>query len=152
MARLVQGIGLAVGGIVGLPWLASAFSPVVENESQELWQPVGPLAGFPVGSIQAASVTLPRGDWTRSLQEKGVYVWRNAPGEVVVFSRDCTDLGCPVNWDPKSRCFLCPCHGGIFNMNGERLAGPPKRALYRYATRVRDGILEVDLRSVPVVV
>ncbi|WP_164102419.1 QcrA and Rieske domain-containing protein [Candidatus Laterigemmans baculatus] len=80
---------------------------------------------------------------------QSVYVWRRSAEEVVVFSRSCTDLGCPVTWDPGSHCFLCPCHGGIFAKDGERMAGPPDRPLYRYANRVRDGRLEIDLSSVP---
>ena len=33
---------------------------------------------------------------------------------------------------------LCPCHGGIYNINGEYVAGPPPRDLYRYDFEVRD--------------
>ena len=29
------------------------------------------------------------------------------------------------------------------------MAGPPKEPLYRYATRIRDNILEIDLNSIP---
>jgi menaquinol-cytochrome c reductase iron-sulfur subunit len=54
-----------------------------------------------------------------------------------------------LDYDRGSACFFCPCHGGIFRQNGERLAGPPKRPMYRYAHRLRDGIVEIDLQSVP---
>jgi hypothetical protein len=71
----------------------------------------------------------------RPLSRQGVYVWRPTDEEVVVFSRSCTDLGCPVIWDGGSQCFFCPCHGGIFARDGRRMAGPPDRELYRYANR-----------------
>ena len=29
------------------------------------------------------------------------------------------------------------------------MAGPPNKPLYRYANRVRDGVLEIDLFSLP---
>lgn len=92
-----------------------------------------------------------RGDWARSLDEKGVYVWRKSEKEadVVVFSRNCTDLSCPVKFDEGSECFYCPCHGGIFDKQGIPLAGPPSVPLYRYANRVRGGVLEIDLNSLP---
>jgi Rieske Fe-S protein len=54
-----------------------------------------------------------------------------------------------VNWDAGSQCFYCPCHGGIFDREGVPMAGPPPEPLYRYTTRVRDGVLEIDARSVP---
>jgi menaquinol-cytochrome c reductase iron-sulfur subunit len=92
---------------------------------------------------------VPRGDWARSLGEKGVFVWRASEEEVVVFSRNCTDLSCPVTWDPGSNWFYCPCHGGIFAQDGTNVAGPPTRPLYRYANRVQNGVLEIDLLSLP---
>ena len=70
-------------------------------------------------------------------------------GVPVVFSRVCTDVGCPVTYDRGSACFLGPCHGGIFTQDGTPIHGPPPRPLYRYAARVRDGVLEIDLNSLP---
>jgi Rieske Fe-S protein len=34
--------------------------------------------------------------------------------------------------------FLCPCHGGIYNINGEYVAGPPPRDMYSYDFEVRE--------------
>jgi menaquinol-cytochrome c reductase iron-sulfur subunit len=67
----------------------------------------------------------------------------------VVFSRNCTDASCPVVFDAGSDCFLCPCHGGVFSKDGTPLHGPPPRPLWRYAARVRAGVLEIDLNSLP---
>jgi Rieske Fe-S protein len=40
--------------------------------------------------------------------------------------------------------FLCPCHGGIYNINGEYVAGPPPRDMYSYDFEVReDGTVHV---------
>ena len=109
------------------------------------------LDDFPVGAMTRAEVDVPRPDSSRALREKGVYVWRVSGEAIVVFSRNCTDLSCPVTYDPGSECFFCPCHGGIFAKDGERLAGPPNRPLYRYATRIEQGVLEIDLNSVPAI-
>ena len=37
--------------------------------------------------------------------------------------------------------FVCPCHGGAYDQEGNRVAGPPVRALDRYDFEVRDGHL-----------
>jgi menaquinol-cytochrome c reductase iron-sulfur subunit len=145
----VVGTGLVGAGVIGIPALATIFSPVIRRARGERWQPLGELEAFPVGAVQRAEVDLPRTDWARALRVQGVYVWRQNAGEVIVFSRSCTDLSCPVTWDAGSGWFFCPCHGGIFNHEGERMAGPPKRALYRYATRIREGMIEIDLNSIP---
>jgi cytochrome b6-f complex iron-sulfur subunit len=56
--------------------------------------------------------------------------------EVKVFSSVCTHLGCAVEWDPIEGNFLCPCHMGRFDTNGEVIAGPPPTALPAYETKV----------------
>jgi len=150
LAKLVvAGSGLLVGGIVGLPALISALSPSLRRRTAENWQAVGRLDEFPLGTVRKALVAVPRRDWAEALRERGVFVWRESEEVVVVMSRNCTDLSCPVTWDPGSEWFFCPCHGGIFSKDGTPQAGPPKLPLYRYAIRVVDGVVEIDLNSVP---
>jgi len=57
-----------------------------------------------------------------------------------VLSSSCAHLGCPVRWITREGEgeFLCPCHGGIYNINGEYVAGPPPRDLYSYDFEVRE--------------
>jgi Rieske Fe-S protein len=63
-----------------------------------------------------------------------------------VLSSSCAHLGCPVRWlirEGEGE-FLCPCHGGIYNINGEYVAGPPPRDMYSYDFEVReDGTVHV---------
>ena len=102
-----------------------------------------------MGEVQQAYLSVDRAGWPRSFRRQAVFVWQRSESRFVVFSRSCTDLGCPLDYDPGSTCFFCPCHGGIFGQDGERLAGPPNRPMYRYAHRVRDGVLEIDVSSIP---
>jgi menaquinol-cytochrome c reductase iron-sulfur subunit len=148
---LVHTGGMLVAGIVAIPALLMGISPAIQPRRGPTWSPLGPLDDFPAGEMTQAAVEVPRDDWAQSLWEKGVYVWRPADDDdgVVVFSRNCTDLSCPVTFDTGSQWFYCPCHGGIFAKDGTPRAGPPKRPLFRYANRVRDGVLEIDLASLP---
>jgi menaquinol-cytochrome c reductase iron-sulfur subunit len=143
------GGGTVVTAVVGIPSLALLLSPVLRDRKGSAWRPIGELAEFPVGKVSKAVFDPARRDWAGSVREQAVYVRREPDGTAVVFSRSCTDVGCAVNHDAGSDCFFCPCHGGIFDGNGVPMAGPPPRPLYRYATRVVDGVLEIDLRSVP---
>ncbi|MGV3486131.1 MAG: ubiquinol-cytochrome c reductase iron-sulfur subunit [Planctomycetaceae bacterium] len=163
LALLVHGGSATVAMIVGIPTLIYALSPAARVAKTPLWRDLGGLDLFPIGELTAAKISTAR-DSTADEQKQadsesqsatpqslspGVYVWRVSRDEVIVFSRSCTDLGCPVTFDRGSECFFCPCHGGIFNKQGERMAGPPDRPLYRYDTRVHQGVLQVDLSSVP---
>jgi Rieske Fe-S protein len=52
-----------------------------------------------------------------------------------VLSNSCAHLGCPVRWLINIEGhgeFLCPCHGGIYDINGGWVGGPPPRGMYRY--------------------
>ncbi|MFQ5843804.1 MAG: ubiquinol-cytochrome c reductase iron-sulfur subunit, partial [Planctomycetota bacterium] len=48
---------------------------------------------------------------------------------------------CLVEWDPKRRQLVCPCHRGIFDLQGNVVSGPPPRPLARHEVFVRDGSL-----------
>jgi Rieske Fe-S protein len=64
-----------------------------------------------------------------------------------VLSNSCAHLGCPVRWvevEGEGE-FLCPCHGGIYDINGGYVGGPPPRGMYEYVEREirEDGVLYV---------
>ena len=48
----------------------------------------------------------------------------------------CAHLGCPVRWVAAAERFICPCHGGVYDLLGRRVGGPPPRPLDRFYTRV----------------
>lgn len=146
---LVTGATVIVAGAVGIPSLLSGLSPILEPRRRETWRPVGRLNDFPVGAVHEGVVLGDLAVWPRSFRLQAVFIWRYSEAGLVVFSRSCTDLGCPLDYDSGSACFFCPCHGGIFGQDGELLAGPPKGPMHRYTHRVRDDILEIDLSSIP---
>lgn len=148
LGLIVMAGGAVTASVAAIPALITALSPGLGRRG-ERWVPLGRLDRFPVGEVREAVAEVPREDWSVALRHKGVYVWRPSADEVVVFSRSCTDLSCPVTHDPGSGCYFCPCHGGIFSPSGEPMAGPPKVPLYRYANRVEGGVLQIDLDSVP---
>lgn len=146
---IVRGMGAVTAGLVLVPGVGTLLSPVLRRPRGPDWRPVGPVDRFPVGQVTEGTVVLRQGAGASALAVRSVFVSRRAPGEVVVFSRSCTDLACQVTWDGGSEWFFCPCHGGVFSKEGVPMAGPPPRPLWRFAHRIRDGVLEIDLDSVP---
>lgn len=45
--------------------------------------------------------------------------------DIVAYSILCTHQGCPTSYDPKDRCFKCPCHFSIFDAekSGQTVCG-----------------------------
>ena len=58
----------------------------------------------------------------------------------------CTHLGCLVGWQRPSERFVCPCHGGQYDINGKVVAGPPPTSLNRLPLKIENGKVLVGLR------
>ncbi|MFI5385794.1 MAG: ubiquinol-cytochrome c reductase iron-sulfur subunit, partial [Fimbriimonadales bacterium] len=62
------------------------------------------------------------------------------PGKFVAYSRRCTHLSCPVEYQPDQDRLYCPCHNGAFAINdGHVLQGPPPRPLPQILLEISEG-------------
>ena len=61
------------------------------------------------------------------------------------FSAVCTHLGCLVGWDHARQQIVCPCHGGIYDVEGKVVSGPPPKALPSYEVSVISGRIMVKV-------
>lgn len=65
---------------------------------------------------------------------------RKPDGEYVAYSRRCTHLSCPVNYESEKNWLYCPCHNGAFAVeDGRVLQGPPRHGLPRIILEERQG-------------
>jgi len=60
----------------------------------------------------------------------------------------CPHLGCRVPFCESSGRFECPCHGSVYNLTGEYIAGPAPRGMDRFPIEIRDGHVMVDTTSI----
>src|SRR5690606_8464828 len=58
-----------------------------------------------------------------------VAAYRDENGVLHAYDPKCTHLGCHVNWNPQNKHFECPCHGSVFETNGEVIHGPATKSL-----------------------
>ncbi len=71
----------------------------------------------------------------------------SAPDEsLVVLSATCSHLGCLVNYNRIKREFVCPCHGGRYDLTGKNIAGPPPAPLARFPVRRQDGMILAGIK------
>lgn len=69
-----------------------------------------------------------------------VVVIRNGE-DFYAMSLVCTHLGCTVNVTPDT--LVCPCHGSVFDRQGQVVKGPSDRPLERYRVEDRGETLVV---------
>ncbi|MBI4248405.1 MAG: ubiquinol-cytochrome c reductase iron-sulfur subunit [Elusimicrobia bacterium] len=72
----------------------------------------------------------PVGVSTRWTKLQRVWIVRNEKGIYALWAR-CTHLGCTPNWFNDQGRFRCPCHGSNFSPDGDVIAGPAPKALWR---------------------
>ena len=73
-------------------------------------------------------------------KEARVAVIREA-GKIYALSLVCTHLGCTSTVTPRE--LFCPCHGSIFDRQGNVLKGPADRPLARYKVEDRGETIAV---------
>lgn len=66
-------------------------------------------------------------------------------GGLIALSSRCTHLGCSVSWDRNRNEFICPCHGGRYDIAGNRLAGPPPAPLERMPVKIDGDRIHVGI-------
>ncbi len=157
------GLGVVIGGLVTAPALGFMVAPAFLKQGSKDHD-LGPISDFPEGKFVIATWMTDRSQG--EVSRRTAFVRYNGPlGKLpsfTIISNHCAHLGCPVqpngpldNKNTKQLAdvtliptvsiagFGCPCHGGQYDTEGNRTAGPPVRALDRYAFSIRNGRLFV---------
>ncbi len=144
------GMGLIGAALVGIPMIGFLFSPLFKK-TEQVWRPVGTVDNFKIGTttnvIFTDSSPLP---WAGVSARSAAWLRRIDETNFEAFSVNCTHLGCPVNWVQTADLFLCPCHGGVYNQEGQVVAGPPPLPLTKYPVRVQAGQVQILTSPIPI--
>jgi menaquinol-cytochrome c reductase iron-sulfur subunit len=159
------GLGAVIGGIVTLPAVGFALLPgFLKQKAHKV--DLGPLTDFEENKWKI--VTFIRDPAQGEISRRTAFVRNNGlldgdPSFTIISNR-CAHVGCPVqpggpvfqtqektikthNGDVlitpvlPAAGFICPCHGGSYDQEGNRIAGPPVRGLDRYEFDIVDGRL-----------
>lgn len=155
------GLGGVIGGLVTVPAIGFMVAPAFLKQGTKDHD-IGPITDFPEGKYIITTWT---SDATEGVVSRRTAFVRNngqlnGQPSFTIISNHCAHLGCPVQpngplneQDTKHFAdvtliptisiagFGCPCHGGQYDTEGNRTAGPPVRALDRYSFSIRNGRL-----------
>ena len=145
-AGVTAALAIPVAGFAGAPawmsrgplrFLSMSVAPTLRSDE---WTSVGKVVDFEVGKPSYLEVDRHVVDgWVTETAPVGVHVVRKTDAEVVVFDPHCTHLGCPLSWSDGAGSFVCPCHGGSFDVAGTVVSGPPPRPMIRYESKIEGG-------------
>jgi Rieske Fe-S protein len=158
------GLGAVIGGLVMIPPLGMLTASSFEGQQFNKID-LGPLSDFPLGKF--IITTFIEDPDAGEVSRRTAYIRNNGfldkLPSLTVLSNRCAHLGCPVqpngpvddNQTKKTTSkngtevviktpaqpagFGCPCHGGQYDTEGNRTAGPPVRALDRYTYSIVSG-------------
>lgn len=141
-------VATAVTAVLGVPAIGYLISPGVKKQNEDEWLSLGPVSalqpGVPTGFAFSRRI---RDGWVESSQTGVAYAVSDDGQNVKVFSNSCTHLACRVTWNQERGGFFCPCHDGLFGLNGEVIAGPPPRPLDQFETKIENGQISILLEA-----
>lgn len=131
-------LGVALGGS------AVAFAAALVYPLGQFLQPSSrPLAGsITVGKLEDFVLGSAK---TVLVNEHPVLVIRESSGQFRAFSALCTHLQCVVAYSSERNRIECPCHQGVYSIDGQNVSGPPPRPLDEYPVTVSDGAVIVSM-------
>ena len=133
------GLGGLMGAIIAVPVTVAVLAPSFETVN-EYPIDIGPTTLYPKagpGEVPWHDVTFEsRPDDVSGISRRLVFIRNDGGNRFTAVANTCMHLGCPVQANATG--FACPCHGGQYDKEGRRIAGPPVRPLNRYETSVDD--------------
>jgi menaquinol-cytochrome c reductase iron-sulfur subunit len=143
LSYAIGAIAAFITAALAIPLAGAAILPTLRGRETD-WISAGSVNDFPVGEPRTTQLTLSRLDgWIEIQEPRGVWVIRGEGNNFTVFNGRCTHLGCAYSWQEGQQRFVCPCHGGVFAMDGSHMGGPPPRGLDTLEWRVEGGNLMV---------
>jgi menaquinol-cytochrome c reductase iron-sulfur subunit len=117
-------LGALFGAILGIPAVAYLIDARNRPARSGDFKSVARLSELEVGVPRQVVIRDIRADaWTLHPNDVIGRVWlvRRDARTVEAYTTICPHLGCSVNFEGKSRRFICPCHNGTFDLNCRRV-------------------------------
>ncbi|MFQ5641143.1 MAG: ubiquinol-cytochrome c reductase iron-sulfur subunit [bacterium] len=131
--------------LLAVPGLGYLLTPVF-RKGRSTWVEIGAVKNFDASTPQKAVFTY-TSESGYTLKEKSRFVWvtTNDLGEVTVLSAVCSHTGCNVAWQSDEEKFVCPCHEGRYDIDGQVLSGPPPKQLTKLPTKIENGQIFIQM-------
>ena len=138
-------LGSGAAFLTGIPLVSYFIAPALKKAAGK-WVDFGAVGDLSPGNIEMLTYEFMVKDGWLVLPQRG-FVWArtNTDQNITVFSSTCTHLACNVIWKAETNQFICPCHSGRFDSNGNPAAGPPTKPLSVLKHKIEEDNLLVYL-------
>jgi menaquinol-cytochrome c reductase iron-sulfur subunit len=135
LVKVIAAIHAAMGATLAFVIGGAALAPSFRRRD-ESWLHAAPLSAVRENEPLAVTLRIARQDgYSQVVDRKVVYLLRQGD-QVRAMGSTCTHLGCRTTYDKPNKRIICPCHGGVYDLEGKVVSGPPPAPLPSVATRV----------------
>ena len=116
-----HGLGALFGLLIGVPGVNQIGNARDRPAPARGMRRVAKLSELEIGQPKQVIIHDVRRDaWTLHPSDVVGRVWlvRQDQEKVHAFTTTCPHLGCSVDWRPDHKLFICPCHNGTFDPDG----------------------------------
>jgi Rieske Fe-S protein len=110
-----------------------------------MWLHAGDEADLSEDTPLPITLRVARPDGPSEVVDRKIVYLVKTGSEVRALDSTCTHLGCRTRFNPDTKRIECPCHGGVYDVNGAVLSGPPPAPLRAMTTRVDNGKVMVQV-------
>lgn len=142
-------LGTGIAAVAGVPSIGAATFPLDNPTTSGGAEPVpaGPIGRFGDEPTRVDLYADRRDAWNRFEDVKVGSAWvLRLEGRLVAFSTVCPHLGCAIDYDPKARNFVCPCHNSVFDREGNVVHGPAPRPMDRLDVEADGKLVKIRYR------
>lgn len=145
LVRAIVGLQATMGAILAFILGSTTLSPSFSGRD-ETWLRAIDFDALPENQPVPVTLRVSRSDgYSQVIDRTVVYLVRTGDQDVRALHSTCTHLGCRTSYDRKTKLILCPCHGGVFDVEGHVVSGPPPAPLPSLSTRIEDGQVLVQV-------
>lgn len=144
LVRFIQSVhavmGAALAFVVGGAVVAPSFT-----RRQSSWRPAAELSGLEDGTPKPVALRIVRSDGAAEVVDRRIVYLVRSGDSVRALDSTCTHLGCRTRFNRDANRIECPCHGGMYDVSGRVIGGPPPSPLQNLPTRVENDRVLVEI-------
>jgi Rieske Fe-S protein len=144
LVRIIQATHAAIGAtlafIVGGAVVAPSF-----GRRDALWLHAGDLAQLAEDVPLPVTLRVARPDGASEVVDRRVVYLVKSGDHVRALDSTCTHLGCRTKFNAETMQIECPCHGGVYDVAGRVISGPPPAPLASMPTRIENDQIMVQV-------
>jgi Rieske Fe-S protein len=132
----------AMGGVAAV-WVGATLYPLYRYLSpRPAPDPFAAGGQVKADGIAASEVAAPGAAKAGGYAGRGLVVMRTPAGKLRAFDTKCSHAGCNVRFEGAR--FVCPCHGGVYDLDGKNVSGPPPKPLVELGVAENNGAIFVS--------